>query len=116
MSIQGNFNNNLNQMAMVASTVAISKAIRELGFNSENELRTAIRTLEIEIAKAEDAGQPCDKLKTLKEEYSQVLTKHEEEVAEKQKRDKEVATAFLAIFGVAMAIFFIWIFAMIGSI
>ena len=113
MSIQGNFNSNLNQMAMVAGTVAISKAIRELGFNSENELRSAIRTLEIEIAKAEDAGQPCDKLKTLREEYSQVLAKHEEEIAEKQKKDKEVATAVLVIFGIVMAILFIGLFAMI---
>ena len=116
MSIQGNFNNNLNQMAMVASTVAISKAIRELGFNSENELRTAIRTLEIEIAKAEDAGQPCDKLKALKEEYSQVLAKHEEEVAEKQRKDKEATVTALVIFGVIAVIAFAWLFATIGSI
>ena len=56
MSIQGNFNNNLFQVAALTSMAKINETLSKFGISSIDELRSKIKDLEIEIAKAEDYG------------------------------------------------------------
>ena len=72
MSIQGNFNNNLFQVAALTSMAKINETLSKFGISSIDELRSKIKDLEIEIAKAEDYGVDPIKMKQLLNQYLEI--------------------------------------------
>lgn len=90
MSIQGNFNNGMFQIATVASLAKINKTLEGLGISSIDELNSKIKTLEIEIAKAEDYGKEPVKMKELLAQYLEIKEAYEKAKTKKKiKKEKK---------------------------
>ena len=106
MSIQGNFNNGIFQITTVASLAKINKTLEGLGISSIDELNSKIKTLEIEIAKAEDYGKEPVKMKELLAQYLEIKEAYEK-AKEEEESEKEsqrhialgivIVTAFVGI-------------------
>ena len=106
MSIQGNFNNGIFQAATLASMAKINETLSKLGISSIDELRSKIKDLEIEIAKAEDYGVDPIKMKQLLNQYLEIEKAYV--AAEKEEADKKAQTnAVGAVIGVVLSIVFI---------
>lgn len=104
MSIQGNFNNNLFQVAALTSMAKINETLSKFGISSIDELRSKIKDLEIEIAKAEDYGINPIKMKQLLNQYLEI---EKEYIAiEKEETDKKANAAGITI-GIIVTVIFI---------
>lgn len=99
MGIQDNFNNNLFQIAAIASLQQINNSIKELGFNSYGELCNAINQLKIEIAKNKDKGETTTELEILLDEYVSIKEQYDKENDEKIKSHK-ITIAIICLFAV----------------
>ena len=88
MSIQGNFNNGIFQAATIASLSKINKSLSEIGISSIDDLNSKIKTLKIEIAKAEDYGISPIKMKNLLEQYLKVKETYEKALEKEDKKHK----------------------------
>ncbi len=97
MSIQGNFNNNLFQVAALTSMVKINEALSKFGISSIDELRSKIKDLEIEIAKAEDYGINPIKMKQLLNQYLEINKEYERQQEEEQEKRANAAGITIGI-------------------
>lgn len=109
MGIQDNFNNNLFQIAAIASLQQINNSIKELGFNSYGELCNAINQLKIEIAKNKDKGETTTELEILLDEYVSIKEQYDKENLENKKRYKQAMIVTAVICGLILLGLVIWI-------
>lgn len=107
MSIQGNFNNGIFQAATIASMAKINETLSKLGISSIDELRSKIKDLEIEIAKAEDYGIDPIKMKQLLNQYLEIEKQYiaiKKEEADKKAQTNAVGTVIGIVLGIVSII------------
>ena len=82
-------------LIVAASIQEMNKTLQLKGFNDYKDLISAIRQLDIEIAKAKDEGRPCDEKIKLRNDYYKLQKQYEE--AEQRQKNKEKTAVTIAV-------------------
>lgn len=106
MSMQGNINAGLFQIAFLTTLASISQAIKEHGFSSIDCLESKIRDIEIQIASNEDQGKETTSLKALLNNYQTVIQRYYEAKAREDKKRQKKNIIVCIIFGMAILMAF----------
>ena len=103
----------LGAVVVASSVEKINESIKQLGFNNINDLTSAIRQLDIEIAKSKDDGKPYSEKEKLREQYVTLQKEYEvavQEAENKRKQRNGIAAGILIVFFIiAFIIFAVWI-------
>lgn len=89
MSIQGNFNNGLRDVALAYGArqlKEINETLKQKGFTDYDDLQRSISQLKIQIAQAKDEGKAFGEQKVLLEEYEKLATEYEKAKAEAEEK------------------------------
>ena len=109
--------NELLGAAVVASSLSeINRSIKSLGFNDYNDLVSAIRQLDIEIAKSKDDNKPYEEKAKLREEYIALKNQYEAAHQLEEERKKKNTAVAVTIFTVVLVIAFIALIVWVSSI
>ena len=106
----------LGAVVVAASVQQVNQAIKQLGFNSINDLTNAIRQLDIEIAKSKDDGRPYLEKEKLREQYIALQKEYEAAVKEAEEKEKAKKTTAIIILIVFVVISFIIMAVVLATI
>ena len=102
--------NELLGAVIVASSIEdINNSIKSHGLNDYNDLVSALRRLDIEIAKSKDENRPFDEMAKLRDEYLELKVKYESAFKEKEAKEKKTMIIVLSITGAFLLILFLFL-------
>ena len=109
--------NELLGAVIVASSLSeINNSIKSRGFNDYNDLVSAIRHLDIEIAKSKDDNKPYEEKLKLRDEYVELKNQYDAAYQREEERKQKNNLIFGIIFGVIIAGGLIALFVWLGTI